>query len=679
VTQVAVPKTDEPLVSVVMVLYGGWETARRAIPDLVERTSPCFELVLVDNASPDDAAARMQEEVAGAQLILNETNRGFGVGSNQGAERAGGRYLCFLNSDALVQPGWLDPLVETLEGDRSVGAVVPLLLNPDGSIQEAGSVIDSIGHAHAVGSGGDADAFEYLFRREVDFGSAACMVVRGGVFAEVGGFDPGYAPAYFEDADLCFKFRKRGLRTIYEPRSRVVHVRFGSGSFESARNLMERNRHLFVEQWGERLAQRPRLLEVPQYPHQMLAARDADALERFLVIDDRVPFHDRGSGDPRMAQLLNELAGLWPSARITFLAADGQEAQRYAEPLLSRGIEVVCPPVDWNQWFEQRRFHYSVVIVSRSTNIARYEGYLWRDQPQALRVFDTEALTFRRLDRLAELLPPGSEANRVRAEAIQTREIEIRAVQEADVVLCVSDEEVEYIASVAPGKPTFVLPAIVDPIPNPGFDERRDLIFFGGFLAGPGSPNEDAVVYLVNEVLPAFWEQHPDVVLNIVGADATPAVRELAGPRVKVIGYVDDPSEWLLQARVHFNPMRFGAGVKLKLLDSMAAGLPFVTTSVGAEGLPLGDLRPSLVAEEPNELVRLASALYTDSQTWERSRAGLLQVAATHFDRASFQRTLIEAMSHLGVAPPPGLSPAAPDLALPRTLAAPNLERHAGA
>ena len=111
--------------------------------------------------------------------------------------------------------------------------------------------------------------------------------------------------------------------------------------------------------------------------------------------------------------------------------------------------------------------------------------------------------------------------------------------------------------------------------------------------------------------------------------------------------------------------MRFGAGVKLKLLDSMGAGLPFVTTSVGAEGLPLGDLRELLVGEGPDELARLTETLYTDRECWERSQAGLLQVAEAHFDRASFQRTLIEAMAHLGVAPPPGLSTASPDRASP--------------
>jgi GT2 family glycosyltransferase len=663
VTVIAIPEVDRPLVSVVMVLYGGWPIARRAISDLVANTDPCYELIVVENASPDDTLERLREDVAGANLIINETNRGFVLASNQGAEEARGRYLCFLNSDALVQPGWLPPLLETLEAP-SVGAAVPLLLNQDGSVQEAGSVIDSIGHAHAVGGGGKADDREYLFCRAVDFGSAACMLVNRYAFSEVGGFDPGYAPAYFEDVDLCFKLNERGLRTIYEPRSRVIHVRFGSGSAESARNLMEQNRHRFVEKWNERLALRPRLLEVPQSPHQMLAARDADALERFLVIDDRVPFHDRGSGDPRMAQLLAELAALWPSARITFLSAVGDDAERYAEPLLRLGIEVVAPPVDWDRWFERRRFHYSVAIVSRHSNIARYAGYLGQSQPQAIRVFDTEALTFRRLDRLAELLPPGPEADEVRAEAVRTREAETRAVQEADLVFCVSDEEAELIAGLAPGKPTFVLPAIVDPIePGPSFDERSDLIFFGGFLAGPGSPNEDAVRHLVNDVLPLFWQDHPDVVLNIVGADATPDVRALAGPRVNVVGYVDDPSEWLRRARVHVSPMRFGAGVKLKLLASMGAGLPFVTTSVGAEGLPLGGARSSLVAEEPQRLAELAGRLYIDRKAWESARSSLLELAASRFDRASFQRTLIEAMTHLGVAPPPGLSLALPDLA----------------
>ena len=141
---------EERVVSVVMVLYGGGKIARRAVEALAENTVAPYELVLVDNASPDDALGSLGELAEGATVIRNEFNRGFGAASNQGAERARSELLCFLNSDALVEPGWLEPLAETLR-EPGVGAVVPMLLNPDGSVQEAASVVDSIGHAHAVG------------------------------------------------------------------------------------------------------------------------------------------------------------------------------------------------------------------------------------------------------------------------------------------------------------------------------------------------------------------------------------------------------------------------------------------------------------------------------------------------------------------------------------------------
>ena len=651
-TQVSLTQHDEPTVSVVMVLYGGWKLAVRAISALADNTGPMFELILVDNDSPDDSLTRVEEHVEGATIIRNESNRGFGGACNQGAEVARGRYLCFLNSDALVEPEWLAPLLETLE-DPTVGAVVPMYLNENGTVQEAGSVVDSIGHAHAVGRDGDPRDFQLRFRREVDFGSAACMLVPAELFREVGGFDELFMPGYYEDTDLCFKLHGRGLRTIYEPRSRVVHVLHGSGTSKSARETMERHRGLFVERWGERLARRPRIVEAATEPSQLLQARDAEALDRFLVIDDRVPYTDRGSGDPRMAALLGELAALWPSARTTLLAESGLDAERYAESLLRQGVEIACPPVDWTRWFEERRFHYGVVIVSREQNVGRFGGLLNLSQPQALRVFDTEAFTFRRLERLAELLPPGKQRSEVRAEAARAMESELRAVQEADVAFVVSDEEAELVAEVAPGKRAFVLSSFVEPLADPpGFDERADLIFFGGFLGGSASPNEASIAYLVNDVMPLFWEEHPDVGLTVIGADMSDSVRALASPKVRVVGYVDDPVEWLSRARLHVNPMRFGSGVKLKFLDSLAAGLPFVTTSIGAEGLPLGDLRSSLIAEDPAGLARLMARLYTGRDEWERAQAGLLELAATRFDRASFQRTLIEALSHVGVAPP---------------------------
>jgi len=650
------PQVDEPLVSVVMVTYGNWPLVRSALEKLAERTAPAYEVVVVDSASPDETADRLRGEVDGATLLLSSENLGFGGGSNAGAERTRGRFLCFLNPDAMVEPGWLEPLLEVLENDASAGAVVPMLLNPDGTIQEAGSVIDSVGWPLAFGRGERADTLAHRFRREVDYGSAACVLVRRDAFAEAGGFDPAYGIGYFEDVDLSFKLKERGLKTIYEPRSRVVHELHGSGTSKQAQQRMIANRALFYRRWSDRLSRRPKLIELPTNPARLVAARDAEVVDRILVLDDRVPFHDRGSGDPRMAKLLFELVDMWPDARITLAAADGSEAERYAEPLLAAGIEVVAPPVDWAHWFASRMYHYSVAIVSRGSNVTRFGGLLEQTQPQALRAFDTEALTFRRLERMVGFIEDSAEVGRVSAQAAATRHVELGALHESSVVFAVSEEEKEFIGEVAHGVPTFVLPHWIEPVEEPaGFEDRRDLLFFGGFLAGAGSPNEDALLHLVNDVLPILWARDPELVLHVVGADPTPAVEALQSERIDVVGYVEDPAEWLARTRVHVSPMRYGSGIKIKLLDTIAAGLPFVTTPVGAEGLPLGALGPALVAEEPAALAELVHALYTDEDLWNRAQLELLDVARTRFDRGTFRRTLAEAMSHLGVLPPEGV------------------------
>lgn len=652
-TALRFPPLDEPLVSIVMVTYGSWPLVRQSLEAVLAHTEEDYEVVVVDNASPDETAALLREHVDGATLLFNDVNSGFGAASNRGAEHARGRYLCFLNTDAFVGEGWLAPLLQVFEEDATAGAAVPMLLNPDGTIQEAGSIVDSVGWALALGSDESAGSLEHRFRRAVDFASAACMLVERDTFLEVGGFDPVYGMGYFEDVDLCFTLEERGLRTIYQPRSKVVHERHGSGTSDLARQRMQANRQIFFQRWDERLASRPRLLEIAGTPRRLIAARDATALDRILVLDDRVPFTDRGSGDPRMFKLLEQLAALWPSARVTLAAADGREAETYAEPLLDLGIEVVCPPVDWARWFGGRLFHYSAVITSRGQNVERFEGHLNGTQPQALRAFDTEALSFRRYERMAEHAHDPAQKGELGRLAAQMRQIEIRALQESAVVFAVSEDEAAYISEIAPGTPTFTLPSFVEPLEAPpGFDERSDIVFFGGFLAGPGSPNEDALLHLVAEVMPTLWELEPELVLHVVGADPTPAVLALHGERINVVGYVEDPAEWLAKTRVHVSPMRFGAGIRLRLLDTMAAGLPFVTSAVGAEGLPLGALRDRLVAEEPDEQAQLVHALYTDSKLWEQAQRELLSVVRQRFDLGTFRRELVRGMSHLGLAPP---------------------------
>jgi glycosyltransferase involved in cell wall biosynthesis len=431
-------------------------------------------------------------------------------------------------------------------------------------------------------------------------------------------------------------------------------MRFRSGIATGEEQRSDQDRVRLRERHRTVLEHRPLVDDLDDHPHRAVAARDALALDRVLVIDDRVPHHDRGAGDPRMSRIIEEMISLWPQARITFLAAEPVNALEYAPRFFERGIEVVWPS-DVDAWLASRLFHYSVVVVSRPDNFRRFDEALRRTQPQAQRVYDVEALFFRRLDRMAPVLESQPDRDALRELLRRDRTWELTAVAEADAVWCVTAEEEAVLSAVAPSTARFPLSYFARPdSSSPGYETRHDVLFFGGFLAGPGSANEDAVLQVVEEIMPRLWKHDPGLKLHVVGADVTPAVRSLQSDLVNVVGYVADPRAWLDRTLVHVAPMRFGSGLKLRFVETIAAGQPLVTSEVGAEGLGLGGLTPSLVSDDPAEQASLVWDLVSDRTRWEDAQRQVLAIAADRFNRERFRSDLVEAMSHVGVAPPAG-------------------------
>jgi glycosyltransferase involved in cell wall biosynthesis len=159
------------------------------------------------------------------------------------------------------------------------------------------------------------------------------------------------------------------------------------------------------------------------------------------------------------------------------------------------------------------------------------------------------------------------------------------------------------------------------------------------------------VLELADDLLPKLSVRHPGLRLAIVGADPTPDVKALASDVIDVVGRVPNPAWWLGRSRVQVVPMRLGAGVKLKFLDSMAAGLPFVTTPVGAEGLRLGPLTKHLVGESNADMVELTSALLADDVLWTDVQQELLGIARTWFSWTAFRGEIDEVLADCGIAP----------------------------
>ena len=426
---VAFPHVERPLVSIVVVTYGGFDWVLPALQAVVDHTDPCYEVVVVDNASPDGTGPRLRGAVEGATVVLNTENVGFGAGANQGALLARGHHLFFLNSDAFVQPGWLPPLLAVLDADPGVAVVASRLVEPDGTLQEAGGIVGANGYAGQLGMGADPADPEFRFRRDVDFASGAALLVRRREFLAVGGFHPSYVMGYFEDVDLCLDLARRGLRTVYEPASVVSHLRGASTDPEAALRRATASHAVFVRRWAAECDRRPAIAELDRYPHRLVAARDVVAPERILVVCDGPP------ADPVPA-LVERLAELWPRARVTLLA------DRALDALLERGVESAVPGDDAEGWFLRRRFHYPIVMVDGGAALERFGGLLERTQPQAARVH------------LA----------RFTAGAV---DVEMAAVRAAEAVICLSERAHELVGAWAGPAgpvlgPTFTDGALVD-------------------------------------------------------------------------------------------------------------------------------------------------------------------------------------------------------------------------
>lgn len=271
-----------PLVSVIIVTYGTGPVVVDALDALARFTAVPHEVIVVDNPPEDGRprSARLLGERRDIELVESDTNRGFAGGNELGVERAHGEFLCFLNPDVVVGPGWLEPLVEAL-ADPMVGIAAPVLINPDGSLQEAGQLLYCDACTAAVGGPevmtGDWSA---TFSRDVDYASAACWVVRRREHVARGGFDRRFHPAYFEDVDYAVRVEREGLRSRLVAEVPLVH-HHGLGGAGQSLALGERSQATFRSIWAELIADRPGR---PHSDDEALINRDRLAQTRRVTV-----------------------------------------------------------------------------------------------------------------------------------------------------------------------------------------------------------------------------------------------------------------------------------------------------------------------------------------------------------------------------------------------------------
>jgi GT2 family glycosyltransferase len=634
-----------PRAAIIIPVYNEWRTTLRCLAALQQHTTPqIFEVIVVDDGSTDSTPGLLAD-CAGVTVVTLKRNQGFIAACNAGATRATAEYLVFLNNDTQVQPGWLQSLLYTFDQHPEAGLVGSRLVYPSGRQQEAGGIIFSDGSAWNYGHLDDPRKPEYSYARQPDYVSGAAFAIRRQTFLDLGGFDRAFSPAYYEDVDLAFRIRRLGQQVWYQPLSWVAHVEGGTAGIDvnsgsGAKRFQIINRERFRARWQE---------ELGAYGHRgdgLATQKERHVKHRVFIVDTYMVRPDRDSGSVRLRNLFRLFSEL--DAKVTFAASNLEAPQPYASELQKAGIEVLYRPFvrSISRHLESAGLLYDLVVLCRADPASAFLVAARKYCPNARIVYDTVDLHFLRDERFAKI----AQTRIAEKMAAARKKQELELVRSADTTLVVSPVERDLLARELPKADIRVLTNVHEVFGcRRGFNERNGLLFIGAF---EHTPNPDAVVWFCREILPEVRKSIPEVTLTVIGANPPPEVRRLSGPRVNVTGHVEDVSEYFDCARLSIAPLRFGAGVKGKINQSLAYGLPVVATPLAAEGMPLVHGQSIAIATDPKDFADEVVRVYSNEQLWKALSSNGLKIAEAHFSLASAQHAVEELFKPSQQAPP---------------------------
>jgi len=358
-----------------------------------------------------------------------------------------------------------------------------------------------------------------------------------------------------------------------------------------------------------------------------------------LVVAPLVPYFDRFAGALRFFTMLRILAREY---RIILLAGARPGEERYVAALTSLGVEVqdaastkmepLLPRIEAGVFFE---FYHAAEEILDIVRLLR------SDLPI---VVDSVDLEFVRQSRAVAY----SEAPAVAARrALDTRERELGVYRRADAVIVVTESDKRTLLECLPESRIAVVPTIHPEASEvPGYHDRRpnSLLFVGGFAH---SPNVDAVLYFGREVLPLIRQSVPDVAVTIVGDAPPEEVRRLASDNVTLTGWVPDVEPYLASHMVSIAPLRIGSGMKGKVGEAMAHGLPVVVTTIAAEGMDLSDGDTALIADSADAFAAAVVRLLGDQPLHHRLSTNGRHAARTRWSEEVAARDLLALMRTL--------------------------------
>ena len=433
------------------------------------------------------------------------------------------------------------------------------------------------------------------------------------LWEEIGGFDTRYAPAYCEDSDLAFEVRKRNLRVVYQPLSVVIHFEGVSNGTDVngtglKRYQVENNKKL-QEKWSEEFKNQYDNVGVP---NAFRARERSRGKKVILFVDHYVPTFDKDAGSKTTFQYIKMF--IERGYVVKFLPDNFAKSEPYTTILEQMGVEVLYGNemrTNIFEWIENNQSNIDIAYLNRPHIATKYIDFI-REKTNIKVIYYGHDLHFLRERREYELTGDVEKKN----ASAYWKSMELDLMRKASISYYPSNVEVDYIHTFdkkinAKAITAYVFDKFMNIDYNP--DVREGVLFVGGFSH---PPNADALKYFLDNMWDEIYSQIK-APFYIVGSNATDEIKAMHNEAKGIIfkGFVSEEElkELYTKVRLVVVPLRYGAGVKGKVIEALYYGDPVITTSVGAEGID-NSYNQMLISDEPAEFIKKCVALYTDKE-----------------------------------------------------------------
>ncbi len=241
-------KFDNLLISIIIPVFNQYDLTMKCLQSIKNNTPDLsYEIIITDDCSTDETK-NIENKVKNITVIKNENNLGFLKNCNKGASIAKGKYIYLLNNDTQLMPNAINELYNLFEQKKDAGAIGSKLIYPNGKLQGAGSIIKRQGKTQSIGHNENPLEKQYNTVREVHYSCGASLMIKADLWKKLNGFDEIFAPAYYEETDLCLRIIENGFKIYYQPASEVIHYTNCTYS-DNAFSLMRTNRKKFLKRW----------------------------------------------------------------------------------------------------------------------------------------------------------------------------------------------------------------------------------------------------------------------------------------------------------------------------------------------------------------------------------------------------------------------------------------------